>query len=161
MVTVAGVKRFALFSPTVTVWSAAAAGPVNPGTTNAPATPRAANARRRRRAGRTRPVSHQGAALAGRLPKAYKPGMAATPRAFRMLVDGELAGAASGATFDSVNPSTGDVACVVPDAGVEDVERAVRAARRAFDESDWATQGRASRIRTVRAFVEGITARLP
>jgi aldehyde dehydrogenase (NAD+) len=87
--------------------------------------------------------------------------MAATPRTFRMLIDGELVAAASGATYDSVNPSTGEVACVVPDAGVEDVERAVAAARRAFDTSDWATQGRESRIRTVRAFVEGITARLP
>jgi aldehyde dehydrogenase (NAD+) len=87
--------------------------------------------------------------------------MADTPRTFRMLIDGELVGAADGATYDSLDPSTGAVACVVPDAGVPDVERAVAAARRAFDESDWATQGRASRIRAVRAFVEGITARLP
>jgi len=85
----------------------------------------------------------------------------ADTREFRMLIDGELVGAASGATFESLNPSTGGVACVVPDAGTEDVQRAIEAARRAFDESDWATQGRASRIRVVREFVEGITARLP
>jgi aldehyde dehydrogenase (NAD+) len=78
-----------------------------------------------------------------------------------MLIDGELVPAASGATYESLDPSTGEVTCVVPDAGVEDVERAVAAARRAFDTSDWATQGRESRIRTVRAFIEGITARLP
>ncbi len=78
-----------------------------------------------------------------------------------MSIDGELVAAASGATFESINPSNGEVAAVVPDAGVADVDRAVAAARRAFDESDWATQGRESRIRTVRAFVEGITARLP
>jgi aldehyde dehydrogenase (NAD+) len=87
--------------------------------------------------------------------------MAEDARTFRMLIDGELVGAADGATFTSLNPSTGEVACVVPDADVADVERAVAAARRAFDTSDWATQGRASRIRTVRAFVEGITERLP
>jgi acyl-CoA reductase-like NAD-dependent aldehyde dehydrogenase len=87
--------------------------------------------------------------------------MTDAPRTLRMLIDGELVPAASGATYDSVNPSTGGVACVVPDAGAEDVQRAIEAARRAFDSSDWATQGRASRIRTVRAFVEGITARLP
>jgi aldehyde dehydrogenase (NAD+) len=87
--------------------------------------------------------------------------MAETPREFRMLIDGELTAAASGQTYESINPSTSEVACVVPDAGTEDVERAVRAARRAFDESDWATQGRASRIKVVRAFVEGITERLP
>jgi aldehyde dehydrogenase (NAD+) len=87
--------------------------------------------------------------------------MADTPRAFRMLIDGELVGAADGRTFESLNPSTGEVACVAPDAGTADVERAIAAARRAFDTSDWATQGRASRIRVVREFVEGITARLP
>ncbi|HVF05012.1 MAG TPA: aldehyde dehydrogenase family protein [Frankiaceae bacterium] len=81
-------------------------------------------------------------------------------REFRMLIDGELVGAADGRTFESINPSTGEVACLVPDAGTEDVDRAIRAARRAFDTSDWATMGRGSRIRTVRAFVEGITERL-
>ncbi|HEU0131334.1 MAG TPA: aldehyde dehydrogenase family protein [Mycobacteriales bacterium] len=82
-------------------------------------------------------------------------------REFRMLIDGELAGAADGATFESIDPSTGEVACVVPDAGVADVERAIAAARRAFDGSDWATQGRTSRVKVVREFVEGITERLP
>jgi aldehyde dehydrogenase (NAD+) len=81
--------------------------------------------------------------------------------ALRMLIDGELAGASDGGTFDSINPSTGETAYVVPDATTADVERAIAAARRAFDTSDWATQGRASRIRIVREFVEGITARLP
>jgi aldehyde dehydrogenase (NAD+) len=80
---------------------------------------------------------------------------------FGMLIDGALVGASDGATYESIDPSTGAVACVVPDATVGDVERAVAAARRAFDESDWAPQGRASRIKVVREFVEGITARLP
>ncbi|MDQ1710559.1 MAG: aldehyde dehydrogenase [Frankiaceae bacterium] len=78
-----------------------------------------------------------------------------------MLIDGALVGASNGATYESVDPSTGGIACRVPDATTEDVQRAIRAARTAFDESDWATQGRASRIRVVREFVEGITARLP
>jgi aldehyde dehydrogenase (NAD+) len=79
----------------------------------------------------------------------------------RMLIDGELVGASDGGTYDSIDPSTGEVARVVPDATTADVERAIAAARRAFDTSDWATQGRASRIKVVRDFVEGITARLP
>jgi aldehyde dehydrogenase (NAD+) len=79
----------------------------------------------------------------------------------RMLIDGELVGASDGRTYDSIDPSTGEVARVVPDATTADVERAIAAARRAFDTSDWATQGRASRIKVVRDFVEGITARLP
>ena len=82
-------------------------------------------------------------------------------RTFRLLIDGELADAATGATFDSLNPSTGELAARFAEASVDDVDRAVRAARRAFDESDWATQGRESRIRQVRAFVERMTAALP
>ncbi|HVF19384.1 MAG TPA: aldehyde dehydrogenase family protein [Mycobacteriales bacterium] len=80
---------------------------------------------------------------------------------YRLLIDGELCSAASGATFESHDPSTGEVVGVFADAGVEDAERAIAAARRAFDTSSWATQSRESRIATVRDFVEGITARLP
>ncbi len=78
-----------------------------------------------------------------------------------LFVDGALCPAASGATFVSRDPSTGEAVGVFADAGADDAERAIAAARRAFDSSDWATQGRDSRIRAVRAFVEGITARLP
>ena len=85
----------------------------------------------------------------------------AQTRSFQLLIDGQLCPAESGATFGSVDPSTGEVMGVFADAGLPDVERAIAAARRAFDGSDWATQGRESRIRTVSAFVEGITARLP
>ena len=56
----------------------------------------------------------------------------------RMLIDGELVDAASGATFANVNPATEEVIGQVADGGVEDMERAIAAARRAFDESDWA-----------------------
>ncbi|MCA1824177.1 MAG: aldehyde dehydrogenase family protein [Frankia sp.] len=82
-------------------------------------------------------------------------------REFRLLIDGDLCGAASRATFDSLNPSDGTVACRAPDAAVADVDRAIAAARTAFDNSDWATQGRASRIRVVRGFLDGLTERLP
>jgi aldehyde dehydrogenase (NAD+) len=56
----------------------------------------------------------------------------------RMLIDGELVEAASGARYDNVNPATEAVIGQTADAGVEDMQRAVTAARRAFDESDWA-----------------------
>jgi aldehyde dehydrogenase (NAD+) len=55
----------------------------------------------------------------------------------RMLVGGELVGAASGATFDNVNPATEQVVGVTADASVEDMERAVAAARASFDGSSW------------------------
>ena len=57
----------------------------------------------------------------------------------RMLIDGELRTARSGRTFEVVNPATEEIIGVVADAGAEDLDDAVTAARRAFDETDWST----------------------
>jgi aldehyde dehydrogenase (NAD+) len=57
----------------------------------------------------------------------------------RMLIDGELVEAADGTRFDNVNPATEDFLGQVADAGRADMQRAIEAARRAFDETDWAT----------------------
>ncbi len=57
----------------------------------------------------------------------------------RMLVDGELIGADSGKTFDNVNPATEEVLGRVADASDAEMGRAIDAARRAFDETDWST----------------------
>ncbi|HEX4220845.1 MAG TPA: aldehyde dehydrogenase family protein [Pseudonocardiaceae bacterium] len=56
-----------------------------------------------------------------------------------MLIDGELVGASDGARFDNVNPSTEERVGAVPDATSSDVDTAIRAARRAFDRTGWAT----------------------
>ncbi len=55
-----------------------------------------------------------------------------------LLIDGKLV-AGSGGTFTTVNPATEEVLGVAADADVEDMGRAVEAARRAFDETDWPT----------------------
>jgi len=55
----------------------------------------------------------------------------------RMLIDGELQITSSKATFDVVHPATEQVAGQATDGTVEDMARAVGAARRAFDETDW------------------------
>jgi phenylacetaldehyde dehydrogenase len=55
----------------------------------------------------------------------------------RMLIDGRFVAAASGKTFPVYNPATGDILTHVPEAEAEDVNRAVLAARRAFDEGPW------------------------
>lgn len=52
-------------------------------------------------------------------------------RAFQMLIDGDLQDAAGGARLQLTNPSTGDVLTEVPQAGAEDVDRAVRSAQAA------------------------------
>ena len=57
----------------------------------------------------------------------------------RMLVDGELVPAASGRTYENMNPATEEVVGEVADAAPDDMERASGAARRAFDETGWAT----------------------
>jgi len=54
-----------------------------------------------------------------------------------MLIGGELVGAADGATFQNINPATEEVIGSVPDGGFIDVDRAVGAARRAFDSTSW------------------------
>ncbi len=55
----------------------------------------------------------------------------------RMLIDGRFVAAESGKTLPVYNPATGEVITQVPEAEAEDVNRAVTAARRAFDEGPW------------------------
>ena len=50
----------------------------------------------------------------------------------RLFIGGEWADAASGATFEVIDPARAEVLTEVAEAGVEDVDRAVRAAREAF-----------------------------
>ena len=51
----------------------------------------------------------------------------------RMYIDGKWLEAASGKTFDSINPSTGEVLASVAEGDAKDIDRAVAAARRAFN----------------------------
>ena len=57
---------------------------------------------------------------------------------YKMLIDGAWVGASDGKAFDSVSPASGAVWCRVPEASAEDVDRAVRAAHRAFVSGPWA-----------------------
>jgi aldehyde dehydrogenase (NAD+) len=51
----------------------------------------------------------------------------------RLLIDGKWVEAVSGKTFDSINPATGGILAAVAEGDAEDIDRAVKAARRAFD----------------------------
>jgi acyl-CoA reductase-like NAD-dependent aldehyde dehydrogenase len=55
-----------------------------------------------------------------------------------MLIDGQWTQAESGETFETVNPATGSVLAAVASGGPADVDRAVAAARRAFEQRSWA-----------------------
>src|SRR5665811_1394474 len=54
-----------------------------------------------------------------------------------LFIDGSWADAGDGSTFETVDPATGLSVGSVPRAGVVDVDRAVAAARRAFDDGPW------------------------
>ncbi|PWT77999.1 MAG: betaine-aldehyde dehydrogenase, partial [Chloroflexi bacterium] len=54
-----------------------------------------------------------------------------------LLIDGEHVEAAGGRTFPTYEPATGEVLAEVALAEAEDVDRAVAAARRAFDDGPW------------------------
>ena len=60
-------------------------------------------------------------------------------KSYRMLIDGDWVEASDGRTFDSLDPTRGEIWCRVPEASAEDVDRAVRAADRAVNDGPWAT----------------------
>ncbi len=58
-------------------------------------------------------------------------------KSYQMYVDGRWTGAASGQTYEVVDPASEEVIARVPKAGVADAEEAVQAARAAFDNGPW------------------------
>ncbi len=73
---------------------------------------------------------------------------------YEMLIDGAWVGASDGGMFDSINPSTGAVWSRVPEATAEDVDRAVRAAHRAFSEGPWSKMTPTERGKCLRRLAE-------
>jgi aldehyde dehydrogenase (NAD+) len=57
----------------------------------------------------------------------------------RLYIDGKLVEAEGSKTYENINPATEEVIGVAADASAADVERAIAAARHAFDETDWST----------------------
>ncbi|MCW2783813.1 MAG: aldehyde dehydrogenase [Marmoricola sp.] len=72
-----------------------------------------------------------------------------TTPAAQLLIDGKLTAASDGTTYPILNPATGREIGVAPDATADDVEAAIAAARRAFDETDWSTNTEL-RVRCIR-----------
>jgi betaine-aldehyde dehydrogenase len=70
--------------------------------------------------------------------------MATATRALQNFIDGESVDAASGQTTPVLNPANGEEIAQAPDSSKEDVDRAVAAARRAFDDG-WGTTTPAER----------------
>jgi len=68
-----------------------------------------------------------------------------TPR--KMFIDGEWVAAASGKTLDVYNPATGEVLARVAEGDKADADRAVHAARRAFEAGRWPSMTPAARAK--------------
>src|SRR3954452_18145345 len=73
-----------------------------------------------------------------------------------MLIDGKLVESETGRQFDNVNPATEEVLGGTADGTRADMERAVAAARNAFDNTDWSRNRelRAAGLRQLQAALE-------
>ena len=72
----------------------------------------------------------------------------------KILINGQWVEPASGKYYDNVNPTTGEVIGPVAEGGAEDVDRAVKAARAAFEDGPWSTMHPADRGRLIMKFAE-------
>lgn len=77
----------------------------------------------------------------------------------KLFIDGKWAAPVKGGSFDVVNPATEEVFADAPAGTAEDIDRAVAAARRAFDTGPWPRTSGAERARHLRAIADRITAR--
>jgi aldehyde dehydrogenase (NAD+) len=85
----------------------------------------------------------------------------ASPAPGRLLIDGDWKDAASGRSFETVNPADESVITTVAEAGAEDVDLAVAAARRALETGPWARMTAAERGRILWKLGELTLERLP
>src|SRR6266536_3014013 len=67
----------------------------------------------------------------------------------QLFINGQWADAASGKTFETPNPATGETLARVAEGDAEDIDRAVRAARAAFDEGPWSRMTPSERGRII------------
>src|SRR6185369_6120335 len=64
--------------------------------------------------------------------------MTDAPRFTGLFIDGEFGPSSTGKTFPTVNPATGQELCGIAEGATADVDRAVAAARKAFESGAWA-----------------------
>jgi aldehyde dehydrogenase (NAD+) len=75
---------------------------------------------------------------------------------YKLVIGSDISDAASGETFESIDPSTGEPFAEVAKAGKDDVRRAAEAARNAFDEGPWPRMRGRDRARALLAVADGI-----
>ena len=67
----------------------------------------------------------------------------------QLFINGKWADAASGKTFETPNPATGETLAHIAEGDAEDINRAVRAARRAFESGPWSRMTPSERGRII------------
>ena len=67
----------------------------------------------------------------------------------QLFINGQWTDAASGKTFDTPNPATGETLARIAEGDAEDINRAVRAARKAFEEGPWSRMTPSDRGRII------------
>jgi len=67
----------------------------------------------------------------------------------QLFIGGRWVDSASGRTFETPNPATGETLATVAEGDAEDIDRAVRAARRAFEEGPWGRMTPSDRGRVI------------
>src|SRR5882757_1510437 len=83
-------------------------------------------------------------------------GVATDVKTYRLFVNGEWVESKSNKTFPVYDPATEEVIAQVPDANAEDVNRAVAAAKAAFEDGPWATTTAQERGRVLFRLAEKI-----
>jgi aldehyde dehydrogenase (NAD+) len=71
-----------------------------------------------------------------------------------LYINGEYVQAVSGKTFDVIDPATEEIIAQVSEAQAEDVDNAVKAARKAFDASEWSKMKAFQRSRVIYKFAD-------
>jgi aldehyde dehydrogenase (NAD+) len=74
----------------------------------------------------------------------------------KLLINGEWVNAASGRTFETLNPATGQVICRVAEADKADVDLAVKSARRALEHGPWGKMNASGRGRLLNKLADAI-----
>src|ERR1022692_3273265 len=88
-------------------------------------------------------------------------GVTTDVKTYSMLINGEWVASKSAKTFPVYDPSTEEVMAQVPDANPDDVNRAVAAAKAAFEEGPWATSTAQERGRVLFRLAEKVRQNLP
>ncbi len=95
------------------------------------------------------------------MPAGIKDDVKTDAKTYEMLINGEWVASKSNKTFPVYDPSTEEVIARVPEAGPDDVNSAVAAAKAAFEEGPWATTTAQERGRVLFRLAEKVRQNLP